>query len=184
MKPFHLNLKCANFALMDIPDQMPNKEAEALFASLSPVEVPEILGEWSGRGISTGHPLDALLGISGWEGKRFISADEVHPLINRSVIGPVSLNPGLMSLGVMQFLNLAKWPFMRQIFYMLCPLVSTRAPRARLRMVTYRGVSSAAMIYDQKAIIDHFRRVDDRRLMGLMDLRGDDFPFFFLLERC
>lgn len=168
---------------MDIPKQMPNDEAAALFASLPPVEISDLLGGWSGSGIATGHPLDALLEVSGWAGKRFDSAEDVHPLIHRSIMGQISLNPGLMSLSLMRALNLAHWPFMRQIFFLTCPLFRTGKPKARLRMVTYAGVSSAAMVYDQKAIIDHFRRVDARRLMGLMDLRGDARPFFFLLER-
>lgn len=168
---------------MNIPKQMPCDQATELFLSLPPVDVEDILGEWSGSGIATGHPLDALLEVSGWAGKQFNGPDDVHPLIHRSILGQISLNPGLMSLSLMRVLGLAHWPLMRQIFFLICPLVSTRRPRARLRMVTYGGVSSAAMIYDQKAIIDHFRRIDERRFMGLMDLRGDAHPFFFLLER-
>jgi hypothetical protein len=32
-------------------------------------------------------------------------------------------------------------------------------------------------------IVDVFRKVDDATLLGLMDLRGMEAPFFFLLER-
>jgi len=39
----------------------------------------------------------------------------------------------------------------------LLPLLATRRPRARLRPVEYRGVTSAAMSYDQLPIIDVFR---------------------------
>ena len=168
---------------MDIPNQMPSEQAAALFARLPAVELSEILGDWAGRGIATGHPLDRLLDVSGWIGKRFHGPDDVQPLIHRSVFGQISVNPGLMSLPLMQRLNLAAWPLMRQICYLIAPLLRTRYPKARLRMVTYQGVSSAAMIYDQKPIIDHFRRIDDQRIMGLMDLKGDPTPFFFLLER-
>jgi len=38
------------------------------------------------------------------------------------------------------------------------------------------------MVYDHLPIIDYFRRVDARRMMGLMDMRGAA-PFFFQLER-
>ncbi|WP_236865539.1 DUF4334 domain-containing protein [Brevibacterium daeguense] len=63
------------------------------------------------------------------------------------------------------------------------PLIRTRRPKARLRMVEYRGVSTATMIYDAQPINDHFRRLDNRTLLGAMDLRGLDSPFFFLLHR-
>jgi hypothetical protein len=39
------------------------------------------------------------------------------------------------------------------------------------------------MIYDDKPIIDHFRREGADTLLGLMDLRGMARPFFFRLRR-
>ncbi|WP_131819706.1 DUF4334 domain-containing protein, partial [Mycobacteroides abscessus] len=33
------------------------------------------------------------------------------------------------------------------------------------------------------AIIDHFRKVDDATLLGIMDLRDMDQPYFFTLRR-
>lgn len=168
---------------MDIPREMTQDDATALFASLEPVTIPEILGRWTGRGIATGHPLDALLDVSGWVGKRFDGPDDVHPLIHRSILGQISINPGLLPLWLMRRVNMAKWPLIGPVFYVIGPALRTAKPRARLRMVAHQGVSSAAMVYDQKAIIDHFRRIDETRLMGMMDLRGDMAPFFFLLER-
>lgn len=162
---------------------MAQADAKALFVSLPPVDVVEITGEWRGRGIATGHPLDRLLQVSGWVGKRFDGPEDVHPLLHNSIAGDITLNPGLMPLTLMQALNMGNWPLMQQAFFLICPLFCTLKPRARLRMVDYEGVSSAAMIYDQKPITDHFRRIDDTQLMGLMDLRGDTAPFFFLLEK-
>lgn len=63
------------------------------------------------------------------------------------------------------------------------PMRETREPRARLRLVEFRGKLGAAMIYDDKPIIDHFRREDAATLLGLMDLRGMAQPFFFRLRR-
>ena len=54
---------------------------------------------------------------------------------------------------------------------------------ASLRAVNFRGKRSAAMIYARKPIIDHFRRIDDNRVLGLMEMRGMERPFFFLLTR-
>lgn len=48
--------------------------------------------------------------------------------------------------------------------------------------MTDRGVTTAVMIYDHLPIIDCFRRLDGRTMLGLMDMRGAA-PFFFQLER-
>ncbi|WP_277469264.1 MULTISPECIES: DUF4334 domain-containing protein [unclassified Paenibacillus] len=49
-----------------------------------------------------------------------------------------------------------------------------------MRMIGYRGKISAAMIYDQKAIIDHFRRIDEDTLLGVMDFKiQHELGFFF-----
>ncbi|MEZ4453169.1 MAG: DUF4334 domain-containing protein [Nannocystaceae bacterium] len=55
--------------------------------------------------------------------------------------------------------------------------------KASLRSVTYRGVTTATMIYDRHPIFDHFRRVDDDTILGVMDRKGDAFPLFFYLRR-
>lgn len=70
-----------------------------------------------------------------------------------------------------------------KFFQLLMPLLSTRKPRARLRMTKYRGKSSATMIYDQLPINDVFRKVDDNTVLGAMDLKGIERPFFFVLRR-
>lgn len=54
---------------------------------------------------------------------------------------------------------------------------------ATLRMVEYRGVSTATMVYDKHPIFDHFRRVDDDTVLGLMDRKGEDAPLAFTLRR-
>nr|WP_281371807.1 DUF4334 domain-containing protein [Petropleomorpha daqingensis] len=60
---------------------------------------------------------------------------------------------------------------------------TTRRPAARVRAVEFRGVLSAALVYDRLPIIDVLRRADEATLLGLMDLRGVPAPFFFVLRR-
>jgi hypothetical protein len=50
-------------------------------------------------------------------------------------------------------------------------------------MITYRGKSSATMIYDQLPINDVFRKIDEDAVFGVMDLKGMKSPFFFILRR-
>jgi Domain of unknown function (DUF4334) len=39
------------------------------------------------------------------------------------------------------------------------------------------------MIYDHVPVIDVFRRVDEHTLLGVVDQRDVDQPYFFVLQR-
>jgi hypothetical protein len=54
---------------------------------------------------------------------------------------------------------------------------------ASLRRVEYRGVVTATMVYDQHPIFDHFRKVDARTVLGVMDRKNDSMPLYFYLRR-
>ncbi|WP_405656864.1 DUF4334 domain-containing protein [Streptomyces sp. RK9] len=54
---------------------------------------------------------------------------------------------------------------------------------ATLHEVVHRGKQSTAMVYDQLPIIDHFRRLTDDVLLGLMDKKGAPADFYFHLTR-
>lgn len=54
---------------------------------------------------------------------------------------------------------------------------------AQLRMVEYRGVVTATMVYDRHPILDHFRRVTADTVLGAMDRKGEDAPLLFALTR-
>jgi len=56
-------------------------------------------------------------------------------------------------------------------------------PAATLQGMTFRGIPSAAVTYARRPITDHLRRIDDDRLLGLMEMRGMEKPYFFLLTR-
>ncbi|WNG27394.1 DUF4334 domain-containing protein [Cystobacter fuscus] len=160
-------------------------EALDVYDSLAPATPTQMIGSWKGTGIKTGNPFDGLLEHFGWHGKRFESLDEAHPLIFRSGGDRlVSVNPGLMPVGLVarhgQRLLGSGWA---TAFRLARPLLTTTAPKARLRPVEYRGVVSMAMSYDQLPIIDVFRSIDDDTLMGAMDMRGLAAPFMFVLRR-
>lgn len=156
----------------------------AFYDTLAPVTAEEMLGLWKGSEIATGHLYDGLLGPSGWWGKRFHSADEVDPLLFERNGKLFAGNPGLMPLGLIErFPALAKSDPSAALFRFFSPLLRTGKPRARLRPLTYRGVTSAAMIYDQLPIVDCFRMVDEDTLVGAMDIRSFTDPYFFVLRR-
>ncbi|KAJ7256780.1 GXWXG protein-domain-containing protein [Mycena haematopus] len=49
---------------------------------------------------------------------------------------------------------------------------------ARVREMKFRGVVSAAMVHDDRAIIDHFRFVDEDTVAGMIDLKTSSLVGF------
>lgn len=159
-------------------------EALAYFDSLQPVTIDQLRGRWRGSELPTGHPLEGLLERYGWYGKEFIDAETVHPLLFQDAGGEiVSIDPRKVPMTVAPHVPRFAGAVARRALSVLDPVIGTTKPRARLRNVEYRGKVSATMIYDHLPINDVFRRVDDDTVLGVMDRRGDEQPFFFVLRR-
>lgn len=158
----------------------------ALFDALEPVDLDFMLGDWAGEGWPTGHPLDGVLEAFGWQGKRFDSADDVHPLLFHSLGGRrVAVSPSRVAPGLPLLL---RWPWLKSraagwCFRACLPLLSTRRSQGRLRLLAHRGRVTATLVYDRLPILDAFRRVDDHTVLGVMDRKGMARPFFFVLRR-
>ncbi len=159
------------------------EQALALFDALPAVRSADILGQYKGRELATGHPMDGVLEGSGWYGKRFESLEKVHPLLVSRSGTLFSMEPRKVPLRMVAAMPRSVTARARPLVGLFAPWLRTDKPRARLRDLEYRGVVSAAMIYDHLPIIDCFRRVDERTLLGAMDLRGVKAPYFFVLER-
>ncbi|GAA4800379.1 DUF4334 domain-containing protein [Streptomyces ziwulingensis] len=137
-------------------DLVPADELDAVWAALPTVRVEEILGAWQGSGFDTGHPLHQRLETSGWYGKTFLAADDAKPMIMRAQDGRLYSDTALGK------------------------------GEASLWMVEFRGEVTATMVYDGQPVLDHFKAVDDRTLLGIMNGKGirAEGPFFyFLLDR-
>ena len=160
------------------------EEALAYFDSLATVQLDFMFGKWKGGEVPTNHPMDGLLEATNWYGKEFISRDEVFPLV-------LSNRPGetykivpyafLMNLGLK--FPLFKSSTMKIINGWVTKCVQTKNSQARLRMTEMRGKVSATMIYDRLPINDVFRKIDENTVMGLMDFKGQERPYFFYLMR-
>ncbi|MEP0926737.1 MULTISPECIES: DUF4334 domain-containing protein [Cyanophyceae] len=161
-------------------------EALDIFDSLDTVAVSDMIGPWQGSSFPTDHPLDGALEAYHWHGKRFDTPEHVHPLIFKTMDGnTASVNP-LWTLPLVSWIDrlpIPKSEAMGNIFQASLFLFSTNQSCARLRPVIYRGKETATMIYDSLPINDIFRKVDDRTVLGLMDLKGMECPFFFVLQR-
>ncbi|NKY86947.1 DUF4334 domain-containing protein [Nocardia veterana] len=161
------------------------EQAWQLYDSLPEVTVGEITtGRWTGDELDTGHPWAGVLVESGWYGKQFDSPDEVQPLLFAGPDGRVfPVDPRRVPLALAGTLPPAGFRAARRLLPVLRPLLRTRHSRARLREIEFRGRTSAAMIYDHLPIVDIFRRVDADTLLGVMDMRGSNAPYFFSLRR-
>lgn len=121
------------------------------FDNLPAMPAQRMLGDWAGGILSRNHPVEKQLNAMKWHGKRFVSANEVHPIISLDTAGRRVVNDVLGA--------------------------------ASLREVVYRGIATATMIYDKSPVFDHFRKVTDDLVVGVMDQKGNDRPLVFFLSR-
>ncbi|MBZ7927289.1 DUF4334 domain-containing protein [Ensifer adhaerens] len=155
------------------------------FRGLSPIEPRTLVGLWKGRGVPAGHPFDGVLENLGWFGKRFTPNMRADALLFR--FGDhrlTALDPKLIPLRVaLRFHKFGRTRMAQNLFSCLERRLRATGPVASLKTMPFGGVESAAMVYDDQPIVDYFRRVDDRRVMGAMTIRGDERIYFFELER-
>ncbi|MCK2243544.1 MULTISPECIES: DUF4334 domain-containing protein [unclassified Crossiella] len=143
--------------LRDRKDKVTAAELDELWAELPTVSATEILGRWRGDEFVTGHPLNGQLAAAGWYGKEFHSLTDAKPLLCRDEHGELYSN------------------------------IEAGKGEASLWNVEFRGEVTATMVYDGQPIFDHFKRVDQHTLLGVMNGKqvlaptGDHFYFF--LER-
>ena len=159
-------------------------EALAFFDELATVDLDFMLGKWKGSGLHTNHPMDGWLEIAGWYGKEFIDRDRVHPLLFLNQGDRVvKISPVLSGLELALRFPGLKNEALKPIFNLIISILKTEKSQARMRMLEHRGKISATMIYDCLPINDVFRKIDDNTLLGLMDFKKMQQPFFFILRR-
>ena len=149
----------SRFEALRDADRADPAELDALWADLATVEVPEILGAWRGGDFSTGHVASKVLEKVRWHGKRFDDALSAVPLVCRGDDGELYSNTEAAGGG-----EASLWP------------------------VGFRGEVTATMVYDRLPVLDHFKRVDDSTLMGIMNGKLDSAfgvkdLYYFWLER-
>jgi hypothetical protein len=139
---------------------IPDTELDEFWASLQPTTIDAMIGEWKGGEFATGHWMNGGLAKAKWFGKTFKSAADAQPLVCLDDDGS-------------KFSN-----------------VKLGKGEASLWMEEFRGEVTATMVYDGQPIHDHFKKVDDDAVMGIMNGKGVvDFSteagrfFYFYLER-
>lgn len=134
-------------------------DLDSLWADLAPVTVEEILGAWRGGDFATGHLASTVLEQVRWHGKTFRSALDASPLMCRGDDGELYSNLSAGGGG-----EASLWP------------------------VGFRGETTATMVYDKMPVFDHFKKVDETTLMGIMNGKlesafGVSDLYYFWLER-
>jgi hypothetical protein len=134
-------------------------DLDVLWTDLAVLDAAEMVGAWRGGDFATGHPAGGLLTKIGWHGKRFDSLLDGHPLICRDEDGELYSNTKFSGGGYSSLWN-----------------------------VEFRGEVTATMVYDAMAVFDHFKRVDDTGVMGIMNGKleaafGTADLYYFWLER-
>lgn len=160
------------------------EEALAWYDTLEPLDVAFMMGRWKGFEITTGHPQDGVLEATRWYGKEFEDPETVHPLLHQDGRGRlfrVRPRPTLVYLSLRMPI-LKSRPF-QPMSRLITRFLKTQHSQARARMIEYRGKVSATMVYDGLPINDHFRKIDEETVLGMMDFKGLEYPFPFVLQR-
>ena len=171
----------------EMQGDLPRTASELLsrFDSLEPVAPDALEGLWRGHGLASGHPLDGVLENLGWFGKRFHADGRADALLFE--FRPqrlTAIDPRRIPLGLA--LRLAGWGrtrMARNLFQNLQKRLRATGTTAMTQSREFRGVATAAMVYDRQPIVDYFRRIDGERLLGVMSLRDDPRHYFFMLTR-
>src|SRR3546814_18393845 len=74
--------------LRDAPSPTPD-DLDALWADLAPVDVPDILGHWTGGDFATGHVVSTVLTKSRWNGTGFDAPPDGPPIACRDEADPL-----------------------------------------------------------------------------------------------
>ena len=140
--------------LKERTDLVTDAELDDYWATLKPATIDGMIGEWKGDGFNTGDTLNDALKEARWFGKTFNSAADVKPLICLDADGQ-------------KFSN-----------------VELGNGEASLWLEEFRGEVTATMVYDGQPTHDHFKRIDDNAVMGIMNgkfaLKGGRYYYFYL----
>jgi hypothetical protein len=129
-------------------------ELDDFWATLAPTTIDELIGEWKGGDFPTGHRANGSLQKLGWFGKNFKSVSDCQPLVCLDADGNKYSNTERMN------------------------------GEASLWLEDFRGEVTATMVYDGAPVHDHFKKIDDDAVMGIMNgkgvLDGGRYYYFFL----
>jgi hypothetical protein len=123
-------------------DEISDTDLDAFWDTLEPTTIDFMIGEWQGGEFQTGHRANGFMKRLNWFGKTFVSAAEAKPLVCLDADGNKFSNTEAMN------------------------------GEASLWLEEFRGEVTASMVYDGKPVHDHFKKVDDDTVLGIMNGKG------------
>ena len=137
-------------------DGVTDAELDDFWATLEPATIEGMIGDWKGGEFPTGHRGNGALEKLGWFGKTFKSTWDCQPLVCLDADGNKYSNVERMN------------------------------GEASLWLEDFRGEVTATMVYDGAPVHDHFKKIDDDAVMGIMNGKGvldGTRYYYFYLER-
>jgi len=143
-----------------------------------------MIGLWQGVGLPSGHPLDGVLENLGWFGKRFHNDLRADALLFQATPGRlVAINPAFVPLRTaLRFASFRRTSVARNWFSYLRRALRAKGTTAALRLSTERKATTV-MVYDKQPITDHFRKISENEVAGMMVVEGDARRYFFKLTK-
>ena len=129
-------------ALVARDDEIADAELDAYWDTLQPATIDFMIGEWKGGEFATGHGANGFMARLNWFGKTFLSASDAKPLVCLDADGNKFSNVEAMN------------------------------GEASLWLEEFRGEVTASMVYDGAPVHDHFKKVDDNTVVGIMNGKG------------
>jgi len=127
------------------------KELDDLFAELQPITIEEMIGEWQ---------IGYL--ITERTGSKFGTLLRYLPI---KPSGKKFLSKNKVQAWVFSFFGI-KFGF--------------PGATSILEEIDYRGKVSTSMIYNYLPMIDHFRKIDNTVVMGIMEIKGNLSVYFYM----
>jgi hypothetical protein len=137
-------------------EQIADGELDDFWATLEPAGIDFMIGEWRGGEFDTGHRANGFMNRLNWFGKTFVTAADAKPLVCLDAKGNKFSDTEAMN------------------------------GEASLWLEEFRGEVVGTMVYDGRPVHDHFKKIDDNAMLGIMNGKGalDDGRFlYFYLER-
>lgn len=148
------------------------------FDTLNSVSIEMLTGTWKVDPSYTETSGGKMLIESGWWGARFVDAETVDPLLYPTPDGNAVFAADLQAVLAVLSTGERDIPARRNE-------VETSTPIGRLRMVEYRDVLTATLVYDQVPVLDYLRAIDRDTIVAAVEHRGRvKQPDYALLRRC
>lgn len=145
-------------ALKNSPGILNPAYIDQIFQGLKPTKPDNLMGEWDGFILSTGHPFESELEKLNWFGNTFDSKDDVAPLIvakNGDRVRFEDWGGASVSLS----LDMAHLEKPERL----------TPETLQLYEIADQGIVSAALIYDERPMMVYYRAVRSNMVAGIME---------------